>query len=370
MLDTYESTKNGNGTMTKELNITRKEETGIEQVNLDAPGFGVVFSDHMFQADYENGKWQNESIVPFGTLEISPAMCMLHYGQAIFEGLKAFHTEDGSVNIFRPDAHHERLNSSCRRMCIPETDYNTFMAALENLLTLDREWIPKKRGNALYIRPFVFATGDYLSVKVSDSYKFLIITSPVGAYYKEGFNPVSLITSDEYARAVQGGVGNVKAPGNYAASLLPAEKATQAGYTQVLWLDALHKNYIEEVGTMNIFFKIDGTLVTPELNGAILPGITRDSVLTLAELWGVPVEQRRISIDEIFEVHESGALEEVFGTGTAAVISPVGSITHKDKTIKVNGSSIGPFAEKMFNEITGIQCGEKEDPFGWIHKVA
>ncbi len=370
MLETTEASQNGNGAMVTDLKVTKREHSQVDQVNLDNPGFGVVFCDHMFQADYFNGEWQNEEIVPFGTLEISPAMCMLHYGQAIFEGLKAFYAEDGSVNIFRPDAHHARMNSSCQRMVIPETDRDTFFAAIEGLINLDRDWIPRKHGTALYIRPFIFATGDYLSVKVSDSYTYMIITSPVGAYYKEGFNPVSLVTSDEYVRAVKGGVGNVKAPGNYAASLLPAQKAAQAGYTQVLWLDGLEKKYIEEVGTMNIFFKIDGKLITPDLGGAILPGVTRDSTITLAKDWGIEVEERQIAIEDIFEAHEAGTLEEAFGTGTAAVVSPVGSITHQDATIQINGDSIGPFAEKLFDEITGIQYGKKEDRFGWIHKVA
>ncbi len=368
---TYEqTTKKGNGALGSSIDIQQRKDSRIQEVDLKNPGFGVVFSDHMLSMEYEENSWQAPAIIPFDTFEVSPAMLIFHYGQAIFEGMKAFHSADDTVNLFRPQAHHERFVDSCRRICIPEIDFDTFISGISTLIDLDRDWIPKIRGNALYIRPFVFATDEMLSVKVSSRYQFFTITSPVGAYYKEGFNPVRLVTSDKYVRAVRGGVGNIKAPGNYAASLLPAKIASEQGFTQVLWLDAFKRKYVEEVGTMNIMFYIDDTLITPPLEGAILPGITRDSVLTLARSWDIPVEERRISIDEVFESHASGTLQEVFGTGTAAVISPVGGIQHQDKSISINGEGIGPLAKKLFDTITGIQYGEKADRFGWIYNLS
>jgi len=370
MFETYETKTKGNGALTSDVKITRSNGSRLEQTNLEDPGFGINFTDHMLSMVYGDGEWKIPEVVPYDTLEVSPAMLTLHYGQAIFEGMKAFRGADGAINIFRPEAHHRRFTQSCRRICIPEIDYSHFLSGITTLIDLDRAWVPDTKGNALYIRPFVFATDNLLSVKVSKTYRFLTITSPVGAYYKEGFNPVSLVTSDEYVRAVRGGVGNIKAPGNYAASLLPAKKAEDQGFTQVLWLDALERKYVEEVGTMNIMFLIDGVLVTPALEGAILPGVTRDSVIRIAKDWGIPVEERRIAIDEVFEASEAGTLEEVFGTGTAAVISPVGSIRHQDRSISINGEGIGPLAKKLFDEITGIQYGEKEDRFGWLHKLS
>ncbi|MCF7805046.1 MAG: branched-chain amino acid aminotransferase [Candidatus Marinimicrobia bacterium] len=355
--------------MTAEMQVTRTQDSRLEKVDLDNPGFGVTFSDHMFEMNYLDGEWQTPEIVPYGSIDVAPAMASLHYGQAVFEGMKAFYSEDGDVHLFRPEQHHERFNASCRRLCIPETDYETFIEAIKTLISLDYEWIPKTHGQALYIRPFIFATDNYLAVAVSETYKFLIITSPVGAYYKEGINPVGLVTAEEYSRTAKGGVGTVKTLGNYAASLLPAKKAKEKGFTQVLWLDAAEKKYVEEVGTMNIFFKIDGTLVTPPLEGTILPGVTRDSVIRIAREWDTPVEERQISIDEVMERSDNGELEEVFGTGTAAVISPVGKIQHRDKTISINGHNIGPFAKRLYDEITGIQYGNVEDRFGWIRKV-
>lgn len=369
MYETQEAVATGNGTMNGQWKITECMESRISQVDLDNPGFGVAFSDHMFSNIYVDGEWQTPEIMPYGEIALSPAISTLHYGQGVFEGLKAFYAEDGSINVFRPDAHHRRFNKSCRRLCIPETDYDTFITAIETLIDLDRDWVPKNHGYALYIRPFIIATDEYLAVKVSHSYRFMIITSPVGAYYKEGFNPVSLVTSENYVRAVQGGVGTVKTMGNYAASLLPAQEAQKRGFTQVLWLDAFERRYIEEVGTMNIFFLIDETLVTAPLNGTILGGVTRDSVIRIARDWGVDVQERRITIDEVFDAHKDGSLQEVFGSGTAAVISPVGTIQHRDEAITIHNNEIGPFARSLFDEITGIQYGRKEDRFGWVHRV-
>jgi len=369
MYETAETVASGNGTMTKQMKITHCTESRISQVDLDNPGFGVAFSDHMFSAVYEDGAWQTPEIMPYGKLSLAPATSTLHYGQGIFEGMKAFRGEDGSISIFRPDAHHRRFNRSCRRLCIPETDYETFIEGLETLINLDQDWVPKRHGYALYIRPFIFATDEYLAVKVSNSYRFLIITSPVGAYYEEGINPVSLVTSENYVRAVEGGVGTVKTMGNYAASLLPAQEAQRRGFTQVLWLDAFERKYIEEVGTMNIFFLINDVLVTAPLNGTILGGVTRDSVIRIAKDWGVEVQERKITIDEVFEADENGTLQEVFGSGTAAVISPVGKIQHRDKDITIHNNTIGPFAKRLYDEITGIQYGERDDRFRWMYRI-
>ena len=361
-----------NGSMkeqTANIHIHPVPKSRVDSVDLDEPGFGVTFSDHMLSMKYRDKAWQTPEIVPFDSFSVSPAMCSIHYGQAIFEGMKAFYNPDGSIRIFRPETHHERFNRSGERVCIPKTDYQTFIRTLEELIRMDSEWVPQKQGNALYIRPFIFATDNYLSVKVSETYQFFVITSPVGAYYKEGINPVSLITSENYVRAVRGGVGNIKTPGNYAASLLPAQKAKDLGYTQVLWLDAVERKYVEEVGTMNMFFKVDGTLITPPLEGSILGGVTRNSVLNLAKSWDIPIEERRISIDEIIQHNKNGKLEEAFGTGTAAVISPVGRIKHKDEVITINDFKMGPFARRLYDTITGIQYGTVEDPFGWMHPV-
>lgn len=366
----HESQANSNGqTESIHIEVKRRPETRLSQVDLDNPGFGVEFSDHMFSREYRDGEWKTPRIVPYGPISMPPATCTLHYGQAVFEGLKAFSSRDGAVRIFRPEAHHKRFRSSCRRLCIPEPDYDTFISALNALISLDKEWVPKQHGYALYLRPFIYADDEYLAVQVADKYQFFIITSPVGAYYDEGFNPVSLTTAEKYVRAVKGGVGDTKTPGNYAASLRPALEAKEQGFTQVLWLDAFEHRYIEEVGTMNIFFLMDDVLVTPKLEGAILPGVTRDSVLRIAEDWGVPTEQRKVTIDEVFGAAKSGRLQEVFGTGTAAVISPVGMIRHRDDQVSINGNDIGPFAKKLFDEITGIQYGLKADRFGWMHTV-
>lgn len=352
-----------------DINITRAKNSHISEVDFDTLGFGDVFTDHMFSMDYENGKWGNPRIEPYGKIEFEPAMCTLHYAQAVFEGLKAFHAKDGSINIFRPEKNLERMNRSNVRMCIPEIDRDIFMDAMTELIKLDRDWIPTSKGYSLYIRPFVFGTDSFLGVHPSRTYRFMIILSPVGAYYKEGFNPVSLLVPDEYVRAVKGGVGEAKTSGNYAASLLPAQIAQEKGFTQVLWLDGEHHQYIDEVGTMNIFFVIDNMVITPPLEGSILPGITRDSALRLTKSWGMNVQERRIAIDEVIEASGQGKLQEVFGTGTAAVISPVDEIQYKDTVININDGKIGPIANRLFDEITRIQYGEIPDTYGWIYNI-
>lgn len=352
-----------------QIKIDPVESSRIHEMDFENLVFGEKFSDHMFVMEYEDGSWKEPAIKPYGPIQVSPALNTLHYGQAIFEGMKAFYKDENTINIFRPDVHHERLNNTARRMIVPETDYDTFITALEELLKLDYKWVPKKPGTALYIRPLIFASADLLAARSSDKFSYYIITSPVGAYYAEGFNPVKLTTTAEYVRAVEGGTGEAKTAGNYAASFLPARKAAEEGYTQVLWLDAKEHKYVEEVGTMNIHFLIGDTLVTPGLFGSILPGVTRRSVITLAKEWGYNVEERRISIDEVFEAHEKGELKEVFGSGTAAVISPVGLIHHKGKTIHIGNNKIGPIAKKLFDSITDIQYGRKEDTYGWVHSV-
>ncbi|MBI5561519.1 MAG: branched-chain amino acid aminotransferase [Deltaproteobacteria bacterium] len=351
------------------IETTKAGRTRLTEALLDNPGFGHIFSDHMLVMDYADGAWKTPRIVPFGDMPISPALCTLHYGQAIFEGLKAFHAKDG-INVFRPGAYHARMNRSGARLCIPAVDHDVFIAGLTALLRLDAEWVPKRHGYSLYIRPFIFAADNYLGVKVSETYRFMVITSPVGAYYKEGINPVRLMTSGEFVRAVRGGLGEAKTPANYAASILAAEEAKKKGFTQVLWLDGVERRYVEEAGTMNVFFLMGEELVTPALTGSVLAGITRDSVITLAKDWGVNISERRLSIDEVIEASAKGALREVFGTGTAAVISPVGEIQHGDRRIVINNGKIGLLSKRMYDHITGMQYGDEPDRFGWCYRVS
>jgi branched-chain amino acid aminotransferase len=352
------------------IHIEHTENSKIHEIDFDNLVFGKKFTDHMFVMEYEDGAWKKPFIKPYGSIQINPALNTLHYAQAIFEGMKAFYVDEDTINIYRPEAHFERFNNSAKRMSIPETEYDIFITALEELIKLDHQFVPKKEETALYLRPFIFASDDLLAARSSSKFSFYIIMSPVGAYYEEGFNPVSLTTSQDYVRAVVGGTGEVKTAGNYAASFLPAQEAKKAGYTQVLWLDAKEHKYIEEVGTMNIHFLIGDTLITPKLTGSILPGVTRRSVITLADEWGYNVEERKISIDEVFEASASGTLKEVFGSGTAAVISPVGLIHHMGNTINIGTGNIGEFAKRLYDEITGIQYGKIEDKHGWIHSVS
>ncbi|NLO81999.1 MAG: branched-chain amino acid aminotransferase [Clostridiales bacterium] len=333
--------------------------------------FGNIFSDHMFVMDYSMDKgWHDPRIIPYGPFEAEPSMMVFHYGQAIFEGLKAYRNMQGEIVTFRPMDNIVRLNRSAERLCIPKLDEEFVWEALKMLLEIEKDWVPDGEGTSLYIRPFIIATDPYLGVRPSHTYKFFIILSPVGAYYAEGFEPVKIYVTDKYVRAARGGLGYTKAAANYAASLYAAEEAKKKGYTQVLWLDACHHSYVEEVGTMNIFFKIGEVLVTPSLEGgSILGGITRDSVITLASSMGYKVEERLISIQEVFEAHEQGRLEDVFGTGTAAVISPVGELNWNDRIIKINGGKTGNFSKMMYEKLTGIQYGKEEDTFGWVKKI-
>ncbi|NIA08565.1 MAG: branched-chain amino acid aminotransferase [Nitrospiraceae bacterium] len=333
-------------------------------------GFGVHFSDHMFLMDYTEGLgWHHARIVPYGNFPLDPAAACLHYGQSIFEGLKAYQGKDGRIKLFRPRDNMERLNRSAWRMCMPQIDKEESLEAIKALIRIDRRWVPEARGTSLYIRPFMFATEAFLGVRPAKKYIFSIILSPVGAYYAEGFNPVKIFVTDKYIRSVPGGVGEAKTAGNYAASLMASKEAKELGFTQVLWLDARERRYVEEVGTMNIFFVLEDTLVTPSLSGSILPGITRDSVLRLARDWGLKVEERRIAIDEVLERAENHSLKECFGTGTAAVISPVGLLYYRDKTYNINSGKTGNLAQRFFDEITGLQYGEKKDIYGWTEVI-
>lgn len=354
------------------LNIKIEKTTSPKQ----KPGkdddlvFGTIFTDHMFIMDYETGKgWHDPRIVPYQPIELQPSAMVFHYGQEMFEGLKAYKTEDGRTLLFRPDKNIERANRTNRRICIPEIPEEDFLQALKAIVKIDEDWIPTKPGTSLYIRPFIIATDPFLGVRPSDTYKFMIILSPVGAYYPEGLNPVKIWIEDEYVRAVKGGIGEAKTGGNYVASLASQVKAHEEGYSQVLWLDGVHRKYIEEVGAMNIFFKINGTVVTPKLNGSILPGVTRDSVIQLCKAWGVPVEERTISVDEVFEAAKTGAMDEVFGTGTAAVISPVGGLRWEENVFQIQDGGIGELSQKLYDTVTGIQTGKIEDTMGWTVEV-
>lgn len=352
-----------------QLSITRAERLKSRPKDSDLH-FGDVFTDHVFSMDYNPKKgWHNPRIEPYGPISMDPATMVFHYGQAIFEGLKAFRNVDGSVQMFRPKDNFARLNRSARRLCIPEIDEEFSFDALKQLIALDKEWVPGSPGTALYIRPTIIATDPFLGVRASKTYRYFIILGPVGAYYAEGFNPVKILVTKDYVRAVRGGIGEAKTAGNYAASLLAGEHAREAGYAQVLWLDGVEQKYVEEVGSMNIFFLIGDELVTPKLNGSILPGITRDSVIFLGKKWGMNVSERALGIDEVLAAHETGDLKEVFGAGTAAVVSPVGELKYGDIVMKVGDGSVGPVCRKLYDAITDIQYGKAEDPAGWIVRV-
>lgn len=333
-------------------------------------GFGTFFSDHMFILNYsEESGWHQPRIVPYQPIVLDPAAKVFHYGQTIFEGLKAYRTDDGHIQLFRPKKNFQRLNRSNIRLGIPELDEGLALDALKQLIAVDQDWIPTEPGTSLYIRPFVIATQAALGVSPSTHYQFIIIMSPVGAYYPEGVNPVKIFVECEYVRAVKGGVGEAKTAGNYAAGLIAQETAKNQGYSQVLWLDGVHHKYIEEVGSMNVFFKINGTVHTPELNGSILDGVTRSSIIQLLEHWNIPVVERTISIDELYEADKKGVLEEAFGTGTAAVISPIGELSWNDDKLVLNAGQIGELSKRLYETLTGIQKGTLPDSLGWMEAV-
>lgn len=333
-------------------------------------GFGKIFTDHMFIMNYTEGRgWHDARIEPFHNISLSPAAMVYHYGQEMFEGLKAYKGEDGSVYLFRPDMNAKRTNNTNDRLVIPRIPEEDFVDAIKAVVDVDRDWIPTEPGTSLYVRPFIIATDEFLGVAPSKTYLFMIILSPSGAYYESGLAPVGIWIEDEYVRAVRGGIGFAKTGGNYAASLIAQQKAHDAGYSQVLWLDGVERKYIEEVGAMNIFFKMAGKVVTPALNGSILPGITRNSTIQLCREWGYEVEERKISAEELLEAQKNGTLEECFGTGTAAVISPVGKLRYVDEVMTINGGEIGPLSQKLYDTITGIQTGVLPDERGWRVKV-
>ena len=320
--------------------------------------FGKTFTDHMFLMNYDAGQgWHDPRIVPYGPLSLEPSCMVFHYAQELFEGMKAYRTPEGKVQLFRPMENALRFNSSCERMCVPAIDPDFFVDAVKALVKVDQAWVPNKKGASLYIRPFVFATDPSLGVHASHSYLFVIILCPVGSYYAEGINPVKIYVEDADVRAVRGGTGYTKCGGNYAASLRAGERAEEKGYSQVLWLDGVERKYIEEVGAMNVLFKIDGKVVTPALTGSVLPGITRKSCLELLRDWGVSVEERLISAQELFDAAESGKLEEAWGSGTAAVVSPIGELAMGDKVVTVNGGQIGRLTQRLYDTLTGIQWG-------------
>lgn len=351
-----------------DIKITRTANPGKKPAAGQPLGFGKIFTDHMFLMNYTEGKgWHDPRIEPFARLSLSPAAMVFHYGQEMFEGLKAYKGVDGKAYLFRPDMNAKRTNATNQRLCIPEIPEEDFVQAIKAVVKVDEDWIPTEPGTSLYVRPFIIATDEFLGVAPSKTYLFMIILSPSGAYYASGLAPVGIWIEDTYVRAVRGGIGFAKTGGNYAASLIAQVKAHDSGYSQVLWLDGVERKYIEEVGAMNIFFKIDGKIVTPALSGSILPGITRNSVITLCRDWGYEVEERKISVDELIAAQKSGKLEECFGSGTAAVISPVGKLRYEDEVMEIGGGKIGPVSQKLYDTVTGIQNGSIPDPYGNWH---
>lgn len=345
--------------------VTRASSLKAKPADEAKLGFGKLFTDHMLVMDYADGQWGQMRIVPYGDFSMDPATVVYHYGQAIFEGMKGYRGEGGKVRLFRPRDNFLRMNEGGARMSMPPLDVDACVDGLRQLLDLERDWVPESEGTSLYIRPTIIATDVGLGVRASERYRFFIILSPSGAYYAGGLSPVDIYVEDALVRAVRGGIGFTKAAANYAASLYAGELASRKGYAQVLWLDGVEKRYIEEVGAMNIMFVLDGKVVTPMLNGSILAGITRDSILRLAADMGYPVEERRIAMQEIFDAAESGALSEAFGTGTAAVVSPVGGFTWKERRVTVGDGGIGPITRKLYDTLTGIQRGTVADPYGW-----
>ncbi|MBQ6980224.1 MAG: branched-chain amino acid aminotransferase [Clostridia bacterium] len=346
-----------------------KATTLKEKPDLNKLGFGKFFTDHMFIADYdEKNGWHDARIVPFGYMPIHPASTVFHYGAEIFEGMKAYKTADG-YQMFRPFENLKRMNNSAERLCLPEIPEDMWIEGLTKLINLDYDWIPDKAGTSLYIRPFMFGNDESLGVHAVHNARFVIILSPVGNYYAEGLNPVKISIESEDVRAVRGGTGYAKCGGNYAASLRAGKRAEQQGISQVLWLDGVERKYIEEVGSMNVMFKIDGEVVTPALTGSVLPGITRKSIIEILKEKGYKVSERLISVDELAEAAENGKLEEAWGTGTAAVVSPIGHLYYKGKDYEVSGNKIGRLTQELYDELTGIQWGRIKDERNWCYKV-
>ena len=353
----------------KNIPITPTTASRLADVDLSNLGFGDAFSDHMFSLRFVDGQWADPQVMPYGPIPLEPGCLTLHYGQSVFEGLKAFRGVDGKVRVFRADRNEARLADSCERLCIPPLPTGVLNQAIDNLLRLDHAWIPKERGAALYIRPLVFAEESHLSVRPSNQYRALIMTAPVGNYYSSDVGAVSLKVQNRYTRAAPGGLGYAKTAANYAASLLPGEQSRQEGFQQALWLDGAEHRYVEEAGHMNIFFHIDEQIVTPELRGSILPGVTRDSVITILRDRGYEVVERRISIDEVVEASSAGRLREAFGSGTATVIAPIGQLSYNGQDHVMGNGEPGLLSQSMYDEIIGIQTGEIEDQRGWTREV-
>jgi len=350
------------------MNIKINESKNKKQKpDWDDCGFCKYYTDNMFVMEWDDGiGWHDAEIKQYGQFLIDPSALVFHYGQEVFEGMKAFYGVDGKIRLFRPEKNLQRMNDTLNRLAMAEIDIDFVLTALRKLISIDKDWVPPVDGMALYIRPFCIATGTVLGVKRSSKYKYFIILSPVGAYYPEGMKPTKIYVEDKYVRSVEGGIGNYKAGANYAGTLKPGDEVISKGYSQICWLDAKEKKYIEEVGTSNIAFVIDGKLITPSLErGTILPGITRDTVIRLAKEWNIPLEERDVTVDEVFKAAEDGSLTEVFATGTAAVISPVGLMRYKDKEVIINNQQIGPLSQRLYDEVTSIQYGKKEDTRGW-----
>lgn len=353
-----------------DIKIVRTTEPKAKPQDESKLGFGKIFTDHMFLMDYTAGEgWHDARVVPYASLPLDPATVVFHYAQEIFEGMKAYRTADGSVQLFRPDCNAKRFQDSADRLCIPKIPVEDFVQAVETLVDVDRDWVPHSDGASLYIRPFVFANDVGLGVHASKHYLFCIICAPSGAYYAEGLDPVRIYVEDEYIRAAPGLTGFTKCGGNYAASLISQVKAHELGYEQTLWLDGVEHKYVEEVGSMNCFFKIDGTVYTAPTVGTVLPGVTRMSCIELLKKWGIPVSEERLPIVDVMKASHDGKLEEVFGTGTAAVISPVGELRYEGDVAHINGGEIGEVTHKLYNTLTGIQWGKLPDELGWTVKI-
>lgn len=351
---------------TESIRIERTKHSRISQVDFADLPFGKIYTDHMFMADYRNGEWKNCRIVPYGHISVSPATPAIHYGQAIFEGMKAMKSPSGDVLVFRAADNWMRLNISGERICMPHVPEELFMEGLSTLVALDQNWVPKAEGSSLYIRPFLFSADEYIGIRPSENFTFMIILSPVGPYYS---TPVKVKIETHFTRAAEGGTGYAKAGGNYGAALYPAKLAQDEGYHQLLWTDGKSHQYIEESGTMNVMFVVDDTLITPALSDSILAGITRDSVLKLARKWGMRVEERKVSVNEIIEAARSGRLREAFGAGTAATIAHIELIGFEGKDYYLPAIAERKFANRVYEELEGIKRGTRPDPFGWITKM-
>ena len=336
----------------------------------DQLGFGSVFTDHMFLMDYSAGKgWHDARIVPYGPISLDPSSVVFHYAQGCFEGLKAYRTAENKIQLFRPDCNARRMNNTHARLCIPEIPVEDFIQAIKTLVEVEKDWVPHSEGSSLYIRPFTIATMAQLGVHASTQYKFMVICSPSGAYYKEGLAPVKIYVEDTYVRACPGGTGFTKCGGNYAASILGQVKAEKKGCAQVLWLDGVQRKYVEEVGTMNVMFKIAGEIYTAPIDGSVLPGVTRDSILHILRDWGYTVHEEPLAVEDLMQAGHDGTLEEAFGTGTAAVISPIGEFLYKEDSVRINDFKTGELTQKLYNYLTGIQWGKEEDRYGWTTLV-